>query len=339
MEWDCTQQDADTAPQAPLNEDPPLQEDAVRDEEAACENHEVADAEAIAAISEQCLQILRALKKDETHDTQVNNLQKRCLEYEDGIVYARVKGTLQALIKLREDVRRNRNRVEKDLENDADCLEDWRFDMELLQQIADDCVVPAEEPVQDEAPDAELLSQLKAEADAVAKQFGGSEKAPLADWQSERLRLAMVYEHLVSRYDTLLQIVNAQQARIDALCRLCNGEIVRQIRDRVRELCDSLEEKVGEALSTAAYFDRMNDMMDGIAEILIAYGVVIDQTPGDLFVPLTQKVQRTVETDDPALARCVKERLTDRYTYGKTVIFMEKVTVYKYRTVEEPKNQ
>lgn len=332
MEWDCTQQDVDAAQQAPLTEEPPLQADEACDgAKAVCKDHETADAEAIAALSEQCLQILRALKKDETHDTQVNNLQKRCLEYEDGIVYARVKSVLQALIKLREDVRRNRGRVEQHLDNEADRLEDWRFDMELLQQIADDCVIPEEQPVPDEAPDAELLLQLKAEAEAVAKNFCGSEKAPLAEWQTERLRLAMVYEHLVTRYDTLLQIVATQQARVEALCRICNGEIVRQIQDQVQGLCHTLEEKVGDTLTTAAYFDRMCDMIDGMAEILTAYGVVIDQTPGEVFVPLTQKVQRVIETDDPELAGHIKERLTDRYTYGKTVIFMEKVTVYKYR--------
>ena len=279
-------------------EEPVTEESNEPAEETECSKEPDATAEALAGISEQCALILKTIKKDETHDTQVNNLQKRCQEYEEGIVYSRIKGIVQALIKLREDTRRNRNRVEKDLDSDENCLEDWEFDLDLLQQVADDCLVPKvnEEPAEEIDP--AVLEELKAEANAVAESFGGSEKTPLKDWSTEQLRLAMVYEKLVAHYDALLRMVDTMQARVQTLCRISDGAIVAQIKQRVQGLHDELAAEAADPLSCEAYLALLNRMMDGMAEILAEYGVVVDNAPGDAYDALTQKVQKVVETED-----------------------------------------
>lgn len=317
-----------TTEEAAETEEAATAEEAVSKEETAASNE---TAEAIAGISEQCALILKAIKKDEVHDTQVNNLQKRCQEYEEGIVYSRIKGTIQALIKLREDTRRNCKRVEKDQDSDENCLEDWEFDLDLLQQVADDCLVPKVETDTADEIDPSVLAELEAEAKAVAERFGNSEKKPLADWTTERLRLAMVYERLVSHYNALLQIVDTLQTRVQTLCRISDGAIVTQIKQRVQNLHDELAADSTDPLSARDYLTLLDRMIDGMAQILTEYGVVIDATPGDVYDPQTQKAQKVVETTDPELSGIIKERLTERYSYGGVVIFQEKVIVYKYK--------
>ena len=289
--------------------------------------------ELLQSISDSCALILKMLKKDETHDKQVNNLQRRCLQYEEGLVYNNIKGTVQSLIKLREDTKRNRTRIIQNPDIQADYLEDWTFDLDQLKQVAEDSFITQSDETSQEGPSEEDLDQLKSVKRSVTAEIDRDEgeNARAMPYSTEQFRLSLICDNLLSRYDLLLQTIEILEQRAQALGRMCDSHIARGMREKVLRLHDGFIAERPEALSVDDYAELLDRMTDGIAQLLVQYGVSINSTEGILFDASKQKVKRIVATDDPTLSGQIKERFTEEYSYNGTIIYQEQVSVYKYK--------
>lgn len=289
--------------------------------------------ELLQSISDSCALILKMLKKDETHDKQVNNLQRRCLQYEEGLVYSNIKGTVQSLIKLREDTKRNRTRIIQNNDTQVDYLEDWTFDLEQLQQIAEDSFINESDEALQECPSEEDLDQLKSVGRSVIAEVdrSASENTRSMPYSTEQFRLSLICDNLLSRYDLLLQTIDILEQRAQALCRMCDSHVSKSMKEEVLRLHDDFVAERPESLSVDDYAELLDCMTDGVAQLLTQYGISINSTEGTLFDASKQKVKRIVATDDPTLSGQIKERFTEEYSYNGTIIYQEQVSVYKYK--------
>jgi molecular chaperone GrpE len=171
------------------------------------------------------------------------------------------------------------------------------------------------------APDPRLET-LVARLDGLAEGLGKRLDALHASFERE-VRAEATRERVVDRLHAELQEYK-QDLLLSALRPVFIDLI--QLHDDVGKLRDAIAGDV--PLDPARARSMLDDVQQGLEDVLYRQGVEPFQVEGTAFDPRQQRAVATVETDDPSLGKTLAARLRKGFRAGEKVIRPEVVSVH-----------
>lgn len=304
--------------------------------------------EVAAALNRYYDELSRLIRIAKAKDDAIARLTREVQTYREGFAMKLTKPLVSELIQLREDYRKTLRGVENYCKTAADAvkycgylasdIEDllMNFGVETAEggYFADGVSIWEKQPKKGKPPVLEPEEPHETQ-DAPIK--GTTFRSLLLRVEQGNEKLKALLQDNAAADANLARLSIAAEALDDNYADAILLPLYRSLALLHRELCaykDGLEGELTEENKTEKYQTALMTALDGVDKLLLQAGVTVVTDPSDNYDLATNRLLKTVPTDDPALDKKIAFRHTDCYMYDGKMIYPCKVDVYKYT----PKN-